>query len=323
MDVLISSLVASVILAAIPLILAGLGELITEKAGVLNLGVEGMMLLGAVTSFIVAFETNQLWLGLLIGVLVGALAAAVFAFLVVRLLTNQVATGLALTILGTGLSALFGVKYVGQPLAGFDVVAIPFLADLPVVGALFNQSLPAYLSIVIAVVLSVLLYRSKLGLIVRAVGESPTVAHSIGYDVLKVRYGATIVGGALAGLAGAFTVLVQFKAWQEGITGGTGWIAVALVVFATWRPSRLFFGALLFGVMRSLGFAAQAASQSIQDWLVIQTGWVKSVVLMLTNAQLLNALPYIATIIVLCWISRDWRKIKLNAPASLSQPFLP
>ena len=131
------------------------------------------------------------------------------------------------------------------------------------------------------------------------------------------------VGGALAGLAGAFTVLVQFKAWQENITGGVGWIAVALVVFATWRPSRLFAGALLFGLMRSLGFATQAASQQIQDWLVTQSDWVQKLVSFLTNAQLLNALPYIATIVVLCWISRDWRKIKLNAPASLSQPFLP
>jgi simple sugar transport system permease protein len=323
MDAFLTSLIASVVLAAIPLILAGLGELITEKAGVLNLGVEGMMLLGAVAAFVVAFESGSLWLGLLVGVLVGALSASVFAFLVVRLLTNQVATGLALTILGMGLSALLGVKYVGQPLAGFEVVAIPLLSEIPVAGALFSQSLPAYLSIAVAVALSVLLYRSKLGLVVRSVGESPSVAHSIGYDVVAVRYGATMIGGAMSGLAGAFTVLVQFKAWQEGITGGVGWIAVALVVFATWRPSRLFFGALLFGLMRSLGFAAQAASQSIQDWLVGQADWVKSVVLLLTNAQLLNALPYIATIVVLCWISRDWRKIKLNAPASLSQPFLP
>ena len=323
MEIFLTSLVASVLLASIPLTLAGLGELITEKAGVLNLGVEGMMLLGAVAAFVVSFETQQLWLGLLSGVLVGATAAAIFAFLVVRLLTNQVATGLALTILGTGLSALLGVTYVGQPLNGFDSVAVPFLSQIPVFGALFNQTAPAYFSIVLAVVLSVLLYRSKVGLIVRAVGESPTVAHSIGYDVLKVRYGATIVGGALSGLAGAFVVLVQFKAWQEGITGGVGWIAVALVVFATWRPSRLLMGALLFGLMRSLGFAAQAASQAIQDGLETQTGWVKSAVALLTNTQLLNALPYIATIVVLCWISRDWRKIKLNAPASLSQPFLP
>jgi ABC-type uncharacterized transport system permease subunit len=200
---------------------------------------------------------------------------------------------------------------------------MPLLHDIPVLGALFNQSLLAYFSIVLVLLLGVLLYRSKLGLIVRAVGESPSVAHSIGYDVVKVRYGATVLGGALAGLAGAFTTLVQFKAWQEGITGGTGWIAIALVVFATWRPSRLYLGALLFGLMRSLGFAAQAASQSIQDWLATQTAWVKTIVLLLTNTQLLNALPYIATIVVLCWISRDWRKIKLNAPASLAQPFLP
>lgn len=323
MDVFLTSLLASVVLAAIPLCLAGLGELIAEKSGVLNLGVEGMMLLGAVSAFVCAFETHSLWLGMLLGTLVGALAAAVFAFLVVRLLTNQVATGLALTILGAGLSALIGVKYVGQPLTGFEPLSIPVLADIPMLGALFNQTLPAYLSIILVLVLGVVLYRTRVGLIVRAVGESPSVAHSIGYNVVAVRYGATIVGGALAGLAGAFTVLVQFKAWQENITGGVGWIAVALVVFATWRPSRLFAGALLFGLMRSLGFATQAASQQIQDWLVTQSDWVQKLVSFLTNAQLLNALPYIATIVVLCWISRDWRKIKLNAPASLSQPFLP
>ena len=323
MDAFLTTLIASVVLASIPLCLAGMGELITEKAGVLNLGVEGMMLLGAVAAFVVAFESGSLWAGVLIGVLVGGLAAALFAFLVVRLLTNQVATGLALTILGAGLSALIGVKYVGLPLAGFEPVAMPLLSSIPVVGVLFAQGAPAYLSIVLVVLLAVLLYRTRVGLMVRAVGESPTVAHTIGYDVVAVRYGATIVGGMLSGLAGAFVVLVQFKAWQEGITGGIGWIAVALVVFATWRPSRLFFGALLFGLMRSVGFAAQAASQSIGDWLVAQPAWVREVVGFLTNAQVLNALPYVATIVVLCWISRDWRKIKLNAPASLSQPFLP
>ena len=318
-----SSLLASVLLASIPLIVAGMGELLAEKSGVLNLGVEGMMLLGAVSAFAVALNTGNASLGMLAGTLVGGLAALLFAFLVLRLLTNQTATGLALTILGTGLSALFGVKYVGLSVTGFAPVAIPFLSELPLVGELFNQSMPAYLGIALCVVFGILLFKSKFGLTVRAVGESPSVAHAIGYDVLKIRYAMTVLGGAMASFAGAFVALVQFKAWQEGITGGVGWIAVALVVFATWHPARLILGALLFGLMRSLGFAVQAANQSIQDWLVDQSGWMKALASFMTNVQVLNALPYVATVVVLCWISRDWRKIRMNAPMSLSQPFLP
>ena len=318
-----SSLLASVLLASIPLIVAGMGELLTEKSGVLNLGVEGMMLLGAVAAFAVALSTGNAWVGMIAGVAAGAIAALIFAFLVLRLLTNQTATGLALTILGTGLSALLGVKYVGLSVPGFTSAGIPFLSKLPVVGDLFKQSIPAYLGIYLCVLIGILLFKSKVGLMVRAVGESPSVAHAIGYDVLKVRYAMTILGGAMAGFAGAFVALVQFKAWQEGITGGVGWIAVALVVFATWNPARLIFGALLFGLMRSLGFAVQAANQPIQDWLTHQSGWVKSLAAFMTNVQVLNALPYVATVVVLCWISRDWRKIRMNAPMSLSQPFLP
>lgn len=318
-----SSLLASVLLASIPLIMAGMGELFAEKSGVLNLGVEGMMLLGAVSAFAVALNTGNAWAGMLAGVVTGALAALIFAFLVLRLLTNQTATGLALTILGTGLSALLGVKYVGLSVPGFAPLSIPGLSQLPLLGELFNQSVPAYLGLILCIVLGVLLFKSKIGLMVRAVGESPSVAHSIGYDVLKIRYAMTILGGAMAGFAGAFVALVQFKAWQEGITGGMGWIAVALVVFATWHPARLIFGALLFGLMRSLGFAVQAANQPIQDWLAHQSGFVKALAAFMTNVQVLNALPYVATVIVLCWISRDWRKIRMNAPMSLSQPFLP
>ena len=318
-----SSLLASVLLASIPLIVAGMGELLTEKSGVLNLGVEGMMLLGAVSAFAVALSTGSAWAGIIAGVVAGALAALLFAFLVLRLLTNQTATGLALTILGTGLSALVGIQYVGLSVPGFAPLSIPFLSQIPFIGEVFNQSVPAYLGIVWCIVFGIMLFRSKFGLKVRAVGESPSVAHAIGYDVIKVRYIMTILGGAMAGFAGAFVALVQFKAWQEGITGGVGWIAVALVVFATWHPARLIFGALLFGLMRSLGFAIQAANQPIQDWLAHQSGLVQTIAAFLTNVQVLNALPYVATVVVLCWISRDWRKVRMNAPMSLSQPFLP
>lgn len=321
MDIFLASLIASVLLAAMPLVLAGMGELITEKAGVLNLGVEGMMLMGAVSSFAVALWTGSAWLGVLAGASVGMLFAALFAFLVVRLLTNQVATGLALTILTTGLSALLGIKFVGQSVAGFTAVPIPFLADIPVLGEVFKQSLLAYLSIALVVFLAWWLYHTPSGLLLRAVGESPNSAHAIGFDVVKVRYGAAMLGGALSGLAGAFISLVQFKAWQEGITGGIGWIAVALVVFATWHPSRLIFGALLFGLMRSMGFAVQAANASVQDVLDHSSAFTRGMLGFLTNAQVLNALPYVATVVILCWISRDWQKIKLNAPASLGQPY--
>lgn len=317
------SLFAGVLLAAIPLILAGMGELLAEKSGVLNLGVEGMMLLGAVTAFGVTLNTGSATLGFIFGALAGVLAALLFAFCALHLLTNQVATGLALTILATGLSALIGLKYVNQSVTGFSSQPITGLSGIPFVGVLFNQSIPAYGALVLCGLLMWFLHHSKLGLIVRAVGESPRSAHSIGYSVIKIRYITTLIGGAMAGFAGAFVALVQFKAWQEGIVGGVGWIAVALVVFSTWRPSRLIFGALLFGIMRSLGFAVQASSQSIQDALMSQPLWIKSVAGFLTNAQVLNALPYIATMVVLCWISRDVRKIRMNAPMSLSQPFLP
>lgn len=323
MDIFLHSLFSSVLLAAIPLILAGMGELLAEKSGVLNLGVEGMMLLGAVTAFGVSLSTGNATIGFVCAALAGTMGALLFAFCSLHLLTNQVATGLALTILATGLSALIGVKYVNQSIEGFSPQPIAGLADLPVVGALFQQSIPAYGALLLCAVLMWVLYHTKLGLIVRAVGESPSVAHSIGYPVIKIRYITTLIGGAMAGLAGGFVALVQFKAWQEGITGGVGWIAVALVVFATWRPSRLIFGALLFGVMRSLGFAVQASSQSIQDALMNQPEWLKTMVGFLTNVQVLNALPYVATMVVLCWISRDVRKIRMNAPMSLSQPFLP
>ena len=201
MDGFVSSLLASVLLASIPLIVAGMGELLAEKSGVLNLGVEGMMLLGAVAAFAVALNTGNAALGMLAGTVTGGLAALLFAFLVLRLLTNQTATGLALTILGTGLSALFGVKYVGLSVTGFAPVAIPFLSELPLLGELFNQSIPAYLGIALCVVFGILLFKSKFGLTVRAVGESPSVAHAIGYDVLKIRYAMTILGGAMAGFA--------------------------------------------------------------------------------------------------------------------------
>lgn len=323
MDVFATSLLASLLLAAIPLIVAGMGELLTEKSGVLNLGVEGMMLLGAVSAFGVALKTGSGTAGMLAGTLAGAAASVLFAFLVLRLLTNQTATGLALTILGAGLSALLGAPYVGLSVPGFTPVAVPGLAQIPLLGELFNQSIPAYIGVAICIGAAIMLFKTKYGLTIRAVGESPAVAHAIGYSVLSIRYTMTIVGGAMAGFAGAFVALVQFKAWQEGITGGVGWIAVALVVFATWHPSRLIFGALLFGLMRSLGFAVQAANQPIQDWLATQSGWVKACASFMTNVQVLNALPYVATVIVLCWISRDWRKIRMNAPMSLSQPFLP
>ena len=321
MDIFLASLISSVLLAAMPLVLAGMGELITEKSGVLNLGVEGMMLMGAVSSFAVTLWTGSAWLGVLAGIAAGVLSAALFAFLVVRLMTNQVATGLALTILMTGLSALLGIKFVGQSVDGFSAVSIPVLADIPVVGEFFKQSLLAYASIALVVFLAWWLYHTPSGLLLRAVGESPNSAHAIGFDVVKVRYGATILGGALCGLAGTFFALVQFKAWQEGITGGVGWIAVALVVFATWHPSRLIFGALLFGLMRSMGFAVQAANAFVQELLEKSASVTHVIIGFLTNSQVLNALPYLATVVILCWISRDWQKIKLNAPASLGQPY--
>jgi simple sugar transport system permease protein len=305
MSDLLIALLAGTVTAATPLVFAALGELIAEKSGVLNLGVEGMMLMGAIAAFAGATTSGSLVLGVVCGALAGAGTAGLFGVLALTLLANQVATGLALTIFGTGLSAFVGQRYVSLTLIGMQPIAVPGLSHIPVLGpVLFTQNALVYLSLVAFGMTHWFLYRTKAGLILRAVGESPESAHAVGYRVVRIRYAATLLGGALAGVAGAYLAVAYTPMWVEQLTAGRGWIALALVVFATWRPVRVLAGAYLFGGVTILQLHAQALGLAVPS-------------------QLLSALPYLATIAVLVAISRDVQTIRVNAPASLGKPFHP
>ncbi len=291
--------------AGTPLVFAALGELVTEKSGVLNLGVEGMMLVGAVVAFIVASKSGSPWLGVAAGTLAGAALSLVFSAIALTLLANQVATGLALSLFGVGLSAFVGLDYVSVVIEGIQPLAIPGLSDLPFVGQLlFGHNPLVYLSFALFAAVQLFLYRTRAGLVLRAVGESPQSAHAIGYPVVAIRYAAVAFGGACAGLAGAYLSVALTPLWVEGMVAGRGWIALALVVFATWKPWRVLVGAYLFGGVTLASFQAQALGVAIP-------------------AQYLSMLPYVATIVVLAIISRDAVTIRLNAPASLGKPFHP
>lgn len=295
----------TVISAATPLVFAAIGELVVEKSGVLNLGVEGMMLAGAVSGFAVAHFSGSAFLGVLAGVLAGMALALVFAFLTLHLRASQVATGLALTIFGVGLSALVGQSLIGVAYSGMPTYAIPVLADIAYIGPLFFQhDLLVYGSIVLVVAVSLFLKHTRAGLIVKAVGDSPEAAHALGYSVLRVRYLAVLFGGACAGLAGCYLSMAYAPMWVESMSAGRGWIALALVVFATWQPGRLLFGAYLFGGITILQLHAQAIGINVPS-------------------QLMSMLPYLATIFVLVLISSDSGRIRKNAPASIGQAFHP
>ncbi|SAK63755.1 Branched-chain amino acid transport system / permease component [Caballeronia fortuita] len=299
-----SNLASSAVIAAIPLMYAGAGELVAEKSGVLNLGVEGMMLMGAVTGYAVTAITGSPWLGIVASVFAGLAMALLFGFLTITMLANQVATGLSLTIFGIGFSAYVGKPYTSAAVRStIDVMPIPGLASIPVLGpAVFSLTPLGYLAFIMFAVIGWFLYKTRAGLVLRSVGESPAVAHSVGFPVVGVRYGATLFGGAMAGIAGGYYSIVYLHVWQEQLTSGRGWIALALVVFATWRPGRLLIGALLFGAVMALQFYAQAIGVPVPT-------------------QFLAMLPYIATIVVLVLISRNPNTIRLNAPASLGKPF--
>ena len=277
----------------------------TEKSGVLNLGVEGMMLLGAVGAFATGVATGSATLAVLAGALSGLVMSLLFGLLTLTLLANQVATGLALTIFGVGLSALFGKSYVGEPLDAMPKLNIPGISDLPLVGpALFGHDALVYLSVAMVFAVSSFLYRTRSGLVLRACGESHDAAHAIGYPVIRIRYFAVMFGGAMAGIGGAFLSLVYTPMWIENMTAGRGWIALALVVFATWRPWRVFLGAYLFGGVTMLQLHAQGA------------GFAEP-------SQIMSMLPYLATVLVLVLISRDRTRIRLNAPADIGRVFHP
>lgn len=297
-------LIAASINAGTPLLLAALGLLINEKSGVVNLGTEGMMLVAAIVGFATTVHTGSVTVGLMAGAGSWILLAALFAWLTVWLGANQVATGLALSLFGTGVSAYIGINYVSKTLQN-SKFSIPLLQDIPFVGtALFKQHPMVYFSMLLCAAIVWFLYRSRAGLILRAVGESPSSAHSLGYNVRLIRSAAVLFGGACCGLAGAFLSLVYTSQWLEGMVAGRGWIALALVTFASWRPTRILAGAYLFSSVTILTFYMQSKGVPVAS-------------------QLLSMLPYIATIVVLVLISRNANWIKLNMPASLGKNFNP
>lgn len=302
---LTQAILLTIATAATPLLIAAIGELIVERSGVLNLGVEGMMLMGAVSGFAAAQFTGSAWLGMIAAIIVGSLFSGIFAFLTLTLVTNQVATGLALTILGIGASAMLGESFVGMPGVRLEAINLPYLSDIPYVGRfLFGQDPIFYISILLVIGVTWFLFRTRAGLQLRAIGDSHSSAHALGAHVVRTRYLAVLFGGACAGLAGAQLSLVYVPQWVENMSAGRGWIALALVVFASWRPWRVLIGAYLFGAVTIGQLHAQALGFGLPS-------------------QFLSALPYIATIVVLVIISRNRRLTMMNTPASLGKSFVP
>jgi general nucleoside transport system permease protein len=295
-------ILSGMLAAATPFLLAALGELVVERAGVLNLGVEGLMALGAVLAFIVVFHGGGHFLGFVIAGIGAALLSLVFALVALGFRANQVAAGLAIGILGQGLSALFGKTYESLTVRGLPKIAIPGLSEIPVLGKLFVQDIVVWLSLLATLAIWAMFAYSKTGLVIRAIGENPKAAHAIGYPVIAMRVAAVAFGGTMAGFAGAYAAVVYTPLWADGMIAGRGWIAIALVVFGTWLTGRIFLGACLFGAVSLMSLAAQATGLDLPS-------------------QLLSSLPYLVTIVVLGIISADRRLLKLNGVASLGEPF--
>ena len=298
----IEFILAGMLAAATPFLLAALGELVVERAGVLNLGVEGLMAVGAVIAFIIVYHGGGHFLGFIAAGLAGAALSLIFALIALGFRANQVATGLAIGILGQGLSALFGKSYESLTVKGLPKLAIPGLSDLPVIGGLFSQDIVVWLSLLATLGIWATFAFTKTGLVIRAVGENPKAAHAIGDHVFGVRVAAVAFGGMMAGFAGAYASVIYTPLWADGMIAGRGWIAIALVVFGTWLTGRIFLGACLFGAVSLMSLAAQATGLDLPS-------------------QLLSSLPYLVTILVLGIISADRRLLKLNGVASLGEPF--
>lgn len=300
----IALLIAATLNAGTPLALAALGLLINERAGVVNLGAEGMMLVAAIAGFAVAVGTGQPVLGFAAGAAAGMVMAGLFAAVAIGLNANQYASGLALMLLGSGLSAFVGISYVGRPLARTPT-GIPFLEDIPWLGqALFSQHWLVYATMLLAGGIAWFLYRTRAGLVLRSVGESPDSAHALGYPVRRIRFLAVLAGGMCCGVAGAYLSTVYTPSWVEGMVNGRGWIALALTTFATWRPGRVMAGAYLFGGVTILQFHLQGMGVNVAS-------------------QLLSMLPYLATVVVLAVLSRNPVWLRRNMPSSLGKPFAP
>ncbi len=299
------AIILTIITASTPLLLAAIGELVTERSGVLNLGVEGMMVMGAVCGFGAAYTTGSPYLGILAGIAGGMFMAFMFAVMTQTLATNQVATGLALTLLGLGLSGLIGESFVGLPGAKLEQISIPFLSTIPFIGPiLFGQDILVYISIALVFATTYVLFKTRVGLIIRSVGDNHNSAHALGYNVIAVRYACILFGGACSGLSGAYLSLAYTPQWIENMTAGRGWIALALVVFSTWLPKRLAIGAYLFGAVWIMGLYVQAQGFGIPS-------------------QFLSSLPYLVTIIALVIISGNKTLTRVNTPACIGQTFVP
>lgn len=301
---IIMAVLVTGIISGTPLLFAALGELISEKAGVMNLGVEGMMLMGAVTGFAVDVYTHSQWAGILAAMLAGGIVAVIHAFLTISLRANQVVSGLALTIFGTGLSAYLGKPLIGLPApATFKTVPIPGLSEIPWIGPiLFSHDLLVYLSFVLVAVIWFVLYKTKTGLILRAVGENPGAVDAAGINVFKVRYIAVILGGMMAGAAGAYLSLAYAPSWLENMTAGKGWIAISLVIFAMWNPLRALLGAYLFGIIDALGFQMQSFGVTVPSYF-------------------LKMLPYLFTFLVLIIMTRETKNRRVATPDALGNPY--
>ena len=298
-------LIAATLNAGTVLAIAALGLLINERSGIVNLGAEGMMLCAAIAGFATVVHTGSDWVGFGAGMLAGGVLAAMFGYLVIWLNTNQFATGLALTLFGAGFSAFAGVKYVQEKLPERSSFSIPGLSDIPFLGtALFKQHPMVYFAMALTAFIIWFLFKTRSGLVLRSIGESPEAAHSLGFPVRRIRLAAVVVGGMLCGLAGAYLSIIYTPLWVEGMVSGKGWIALALTTFATWRPLRVLFGAYLFGGVTMLQFHLQGQGVEIPS-------------------QFLSMTPYIATILVLALISRNPALIRINMPASIGKPFYP
>ncbi|MBT00572.1 MAG: ABC transporter permease [Oceanospirillaceae bacterium] len=304
MDIdLLSNILYAMVRTGTPLLLVALGELVCEKSGVLNLGQEGMLLMGAVVGFIAALMSGSLLLGFLLAIAAGMIMSLLFGFIALGLNANQVATGLALTIFGTGLSAFIGAGFVGKPIDGLEPIALPLLSDIPLLGKmLFSQDLVVYLSFFLFAAVYWFFRSSRPGLVVKAVGENPHAANAIGLPVMRTRYLAVMFGGAMAGLAGGYLSIAYTPLWAENMSAGRGWIALALVVFASWKVERVLLGAWLFGLASILHLVFQGLGFSI-------------------SPNLLATLPYAATVVVLVLLSRNQIRARLLAPMSLGKPF--
>ncbi|HEX2955161.1 MAG TPA: ABC transporter permease [Bacillota bacterium] len=301
---IIVAILTSGVIAGTPLLFAAMGEIVAERSGVMNLGVEGMMLVGAVTGFAVDVHTKSLWLAVLAALLAGGAMALIHAFLTISLKANQVVSGLALTIFGTGLSAYLGKPLVGIPASiTFKAAAIPVMSQVPWLGPiLFGRDLLIYLSFLMVPITWFVLYRTKTGLIVRAVGENPGAADAAGINLYKVRYCSVVIGGMLAGLAGSYLSLAYAPSWLENMTAGRGWIAVSLVIFAMWNPFRALIGAYVFGIIDALQFHLQTLGVMIP-------------------AVFLNMLPYIFTFIILIVMTRETKNRRVATPEALGLPY--